>query len=383
MAGGSFLTREKKLRVMGMAENIIDPFGTSAVYDYDRLFTDLGLKPINHEILSKIKNPSRFLRRGVDFAHIDFDKFVESSKNKKNVAVMTGIKPTSEFHLGSKMSAEEVIYFQKEFGAKVFYSVADLEGMIDNGLSLEQQEKIAVDNVADLLALGLDPKNAYIYKQSAQRHVMNMAYIFSRKVTNNHLKNLYGDRPVGLYLSALTQCGDMLLPQMPEFGGPKTVLVPVGVDQAPHIFLCRDIVERVKDHYNFKPVAGIFHKFVRSLKGESKMSKRDPMSVLTLNDSPETATKKIMNALTGGRKTVEEQRRLGGELDKSVVFELYKYHFVEDDKKVEKVAKAYTTGKLLDGEMKKEISEVVVKFLEKHQAKKKKLIPKAKKILSD
>lgn len=366
-----------------MAENIIDPFGTSTVYDYDRLFADLGLKPIDKNILAKIKNPSRILRRGIDFAHIDFDKFIEASKNKKNIAVMTGIKPTNEFHLGSKMSAEEVIYFQKEFGAKVFYAVADIEGMIDNGLSLEDQEKIAIDNVADLLALGLDSKNAYIYKQSKQVHIMNMAYIFSRKVTNNHLKNLYGDRPLGLYFAALTQCGDMLLPQMPEFGGPKTVLVPVGVDQAPHIFLCRDIVEKVKDHYDFQPVAGIFHKFFRSLKGESKMSKRDSMSMLTLNDSPEIATKKIMSALTGGRKTVEEQRKLGGELDKSVVFELYKYHFVDDDSKVEKVAKAYVSGKLLDGDMKKEIAEIVMKFLEKHQAKKKRLIPKARKILSD
>lgn len=366
-----------------MAENIIDPFGTSTVYDYDRLFADLGLKPIDKNILGNIKHPSRFLRRGIDFAHVDFDKFIEASRSKKNIAVMTGIKPTNDFHLGSKMSAEEVIYFQKEFGAKVFYAVADLEGMLDNNLSLEEQHKIAIDNVADLLALGLDPKNAYIYKQSKQIHVMNMAYIFSRKVTNNHLKNLYGERPIGLYFAALTQCGDMLLPQLPEFGGPKTVLVPVGVDQAPHIFLCRDILEKVRDQFNFQPVAGIFHKFFRSLKGESKMSKRDSMSMLTLNDHPETATKKIMNALTGGRKTVAEQRELGGELDKSVVFELYKYHFVEDDDKVDKVAKAYVSGKLLDGDMKKEIAEVVVKFLEKHQAKKKRLIPKAKKILSD
>jgi len=368
---------------MGMAENIIDPFGTSTVYDYDRLFADLGLKPIDKNILSRIRSPSRFLRRGIDFAHIDFDKFVEASKNKKGVAVMTGIKPTNEFHLGSKMSAEEVIYFQKEFGAKVFYAVADLEGMIDNGLSLEDQEKIAVDNVADLLALGLDPKNAYIYRQSRERRVMNMAYTFSRKVTNNHLKNLYGDRPFGLYFSALTQCGDMLLPQLPEFGGPKTVLVPVGVDQAPHIFLCRDIASKLADSHDFKPVAGIFHKFFRSLKGESKMSKRDPSSTLTLNDSPEAARKKIIGALTGGQKTVAEQRELGGDLDKSVVFELYKYHFVEDDKKVEKVAKAYASGKLLDGEMKDEIAEIVVKFLEKHQAKKRKMVPKARKILSD
>ena len=173
-----------------------------------------------------------------------------------------------------------------------------------------------------------------------------------------------------------------LLPQLPEFGGPKNVLIPVGVDQAPHIFLCRDIVEKTRETYNFVPISGIFHKFFRSLKGDSKMSKRDPMSMLSLNDTPEVARKKVNSALTGGRKTVEEQRELGGEIDKSVVFELYKYHFVEDDEKVEKVAKAYVSGKMLDGEMKKEISEIIVKFLERHQARKKKFLPKAERILS-
>ena len=361
------------------SKNVIDPFGASKVYDYDRICSDLGLKKIDKKLLSRIKNPNMLLRRGINFAHVDFDRFIDASKDKKKIAVMTGIKPTNNFHLGSKMSAEEMIFLQKEFGAKVFYSIADLEGMIDNGLSLEEQKKIAIDNVADLLALGLDHKNAYIYRQSQEKNVMRMAYTFSRKVTNNHLKNLYGERPVGLYFSALAQCGDMLLPQLPEHGGPKRVIVPVGVDQAPHIFLCRDIAEKMKES-KFLPTAGIFHKFFRALNGESKMSKRDPMSMLSLNDSAEIASKKVMKTLTGGQKTLEEQKRLGGDLEKSVVFELYRYHFVDDDKKVESVAKAYKSGKLLDGEMKKEISEIIVKFLEKHQAKKKKLISTAEKI---
>ena len=362
-------------------KNIIDPFGTSEIYDYSKLFSELGIKPITQDILSRIKNPSRYLRRGIDFAHIDFDKFLDAFERKEPIAIMTGIKPTNEFHLGSKMTAEKVIYFQKEFKAKVFYCIADLEGMIDNGLSLEEQLKIAIDNVADLLALGLDPKNAYIYRQSQERRVMNLAYLFSRKVTLNHLQNLYGPRQPGLYFAALTQCGDILLPQIKDFDGKKMVLVPVGPDQAPHIFLTRDIVPKVKDMFDFLQPAAIFHKFFRSLKGETKMSKRDPMSILTLNDSPELVRKKVMGALTGGRKTAEEQRKFGGIPEKSVVYELLSYHFLEDDKKLKEIYEDYKSGKLLDGELKEYAIEIINKFIKNHQDKKRKMIPRAKKIL--
>ena len=194
-------------------ENIIDPFGSSVVKDYSEVIKQFGLKEVDKTILRRIKNPNRFLRRGIDFGHIDFDKFLDAAAHKKPLAIMTGIKPTNEFHLGSKITAEKIIYFQKEFKAKVFFAIADLEGMVDNGLPLEEQAKTAVHNVADLLALGLDPKNAYIYRQSQERLVMNLAYLFSRRVTTNHMKNLYGERQLGLYFAAFTQVGDILLPQ--------------------------------------------------------------------------------------------------------------------------------------------------------------------------
>ncbi len=108
-------------------KNVIDPFGNSVVTDYSKLFTEFGVKPIDKNILDRIKHPSRFLRRGIDFAHVDFDKFLDAFEDKKPIAVMTGIKPTNNFHLGSKITAEKMVFFQKEFKAKVFYAIADLK----------------------------------------------------------------------------------------------------------------------------------------------------------------------------------------------------------------------------------------------------------------
>jgi len=370
-----------KTKDNSMPENIIDPFGSSVVSDYEHLFKELGVKPITPDMLKRIKHLSRYMRRGIDFAHRDFDKFLDAVEKGEPVAIMTGIKPTGEFHLGSKMTAEKVVYFQKEFNAKAFYCIADLEGFVDNNITLEKGLEYAVDNVADILALGLDPENAVIYRQSEQMQVMRLAFIASRQVTNNHLKALYGERPIGLYFAAFTQVGDILQPQLPEFGGPKIVLVPIGTDQDAHMRLTRDIARKLGDKFHFKLSTSVYHKFFRALDGSAKMSKRDTMTYLTLNDSPETVEKKLLNALTGGRGNVEEQKKLGGEPDKCIIYEMAKFHFVEDDNKLKQIREECLSGKRVCGDCKKEVIEIAQKFLKEHQEKKKNNVDKAKNLL--
>jgi tryptophanyl-tRNA synthetase len=362
----------------------LDPWGNDLV-DYSKLFTEFGMQKIedlkSHKALA-ILAKSRLFRRGTIFAHRDFDKFISDWEKGKEIAAMSGIKPTGGFHLGSKLTAEELVFLQKNFNAKVFYAVADLEAYADNGLSIKESAEIAIDNVADLLALGLDADNAYIYKQSEEKRVMNYAYLFARKTTMATLRAIYGDRGIGLYFSVLTQAGDIMLPQHEEFGGPKSVVVPVGPDQDPHIRFARDLAQKFSEESGFKPPCATFHKFFRSLNGETKMSKRDPLNMMTLADDEAMLKKKISNTLTGGRATAEEQKKLGGEIGKCVVYELMQFHFFEDDAELKKMYVDCTTGGILCGECKKRRLEEIGSWTKTHKEKKKKLLPKAEKILS-
>jgi len=52
------------------------------------------------------------------------------------------------------------------------YAIADLEAYADNKIPLSESYKIAVSNVMDLLALGLDPKRVYVYRQSEEIQVL-------------------------------------------------------------------------------------------------------------------------------------------------------------------------------------------------------------------
>ncbi len=346
-----------------MADNVVSAFGNSVISDYSKLLKDFGVESSSKVIFP---SPLTIMRRGIVFGHRDIKPVLDAMKLGKPFAVMSGIKPSNFFHLGSKMVVDEIVYFQKH-GGLAYYAFADLESLVDNGLSFNESREFAHDNLIELVALGLDLKKDRVYLQSEELAVQRLAYVYSRNVTNNMLKAIYGEHPIGMYMAALTQVGDILLPQVEH--GLLPVVVPVGFDQDPHIRLTRDIAVK----HGFIPPASIYHKFMCGLSGvNTKMSKRDPSSVIYLNEAPNVARKKIMKyAFSGGRATVEEHRKLGGDSAVDVSYQ-YLTYLMDDDKELACIRDDYTSGKLLSGELKKILADLVEDFLVKHQDKREK-----------
>ena len=365
-----------------METDRLDPWGVSDIKDYSRLQNEFGIEPVA-PLLPRFKKLGTHLSRGIDFGQRDLARVLDALDKNKPFAIMSGIKPDGTFHLGNKMTADDMIFFQSlSKKARVFYAIADVEAYNDNGLSLEQSSKIAVQNVADILALGLDPDRSVVYRQSEEMRVMRLATIFSRGVTNNMLKAIYGERQIGLYLSALVQAGDILMPQLPEFGGPKPVLVPVGADQDPHIRLTRDLAARYHDDFGFMPPSAIYHRLERALTGGFKMSKRDQASGFTLDEAPEAVSKKVLASFTGGRATIEEQRRLGGQPDICPVYDLYNFHLAPDDEYAARVYKECMGGTRMCGDCKTEAATLVKEFLVEHRKKRTRLMTDARELLA-
>ena len=96
---------------------------------------------------------------------------------------------------------------------------------------------------------------------------------------------------------------------------------------------------------------------------ELKMSKSKPESCIELPEDINSVKKKIQRALSGGRDTLEEHRRLGAVIEKDMVFELMKQHLVEDDKELDKIYKAYKSGKMTSGELKEIANKKMEKFM--------------------
>jgi tryptophanyl-tRNA synthetase len=307
---------------------------------------------------------------------MDFDKVLEAIKHKKKFVMMTGLMPSGKFHLGHMLLAQQMIFYQK-LGAKLYIAVADLEAYNARQKSLKELREVAIDQyLLNYIALGLKPENVEFYFQSDRSKdakksnaYYRLASNFSRYATFNEFKGVYGEISPGKMNASLLQAADMFHPQLNEFEGPVITFIPVGIDQSPHIRIARDMASRFKD-YNFIPIASTYHLFLPSLKGEGKMSSSDESSFIAMTDSPEEVKKKINKyAFSGGRDTIEEHRKLGGNPDVDVSFQYLKMFFEPDDKKLEKIENDYKSGKLLTGELKAILIEKINAFLKEHQKK--------------
>jgi tryptophanyl-tRNA synthetase len=269
------------------------------------------------------------------------------------------------------MVVENIKYFQ-EHGAKTYILVADLEAASARGVGLEEAKRRALEfHIPAYVALGLNAKKTTFYFQSENREVMNHAYEFAKKITANEFRAIYGSNDPGKVMAATTQVADILYPQFEER---MPGIIPVGVDQDPHLRLTRDVVKRFKSKKFFLP-SSIYHKYTPCLDGSLKMSKSKPESCIELPEDMESVRRKLMKALSGGRDTLAEHRKLGAIIEKDMVFELMKQHLVEDDRELNKIFKSYKSGKLLSGELK----EIAIKKMDKFMGKFVKDMDKARK----
>ena len=119
-------------------------------------------------------------------------------------------------------------------------------------------------------------------------------------------------------------------------------------------------------HYGFMPPASLYHRFMTGLTG-GKMSSSKPESHIALTEEPREAGKKIMRAITGGRQSLAEQKKLGGEPDKCSIYEFLVFHLSDDDKELLELDAACRSGRRMCGTCKKDVAERIERFLREHQ----------------
>lgn len=365
----------------------VTPWEVKGKVDYEKLIREFGLQPLRY--LPDIFQKNVLFRRGIVFAHRDFKQIVEAIEQKKPFVMMTGLMPSGKFHFGHKLVADQITFYQS-LGARVYITVADIEAYNSRLPNMKELRETAFkEYLTNYIALGLQPKNCDFYFQSLRSKdgrkasaYYSLALMLSRHLTYNEFKAIYGDVGPGKMSAALLQASDMLHPQLPEFeGGPLPVVVPVGSDQDPHLRLARDVSQRIKE-FKFTQLSSTYHKFLPGLKGD-KMSSSDPMSFIALTDSPEEAAMKIKKyAFSGGQATVEEHRRLGGNPEVDVSFQMLKYGLEPDDTKLLKIEQDYRSGKLLSGELKQYCIDKLTAFLKEHQEKRKKAEKMVEKFIS-
>ena len=346
--------------------DLIDPWA-SFTLDYDKLVNQFGIGKIS-EILKDVKNPQRLMQRGVIFGHREFNEINNLINQDKDFAVVTGMMPSGQMHIGHKMVVDQLKWYQ-DMGAMLSLPIADLEAYAARGMSFEKGREIAVNEyLTNWIALGLDLErdNVNVYLQSQNQELQTLAFKAANKTNFSQLRAIYGfenSTNIAHVQAPLMQVADILLPQIEEFGGPKKVVVPVGIDQDPHIRLTRDIAHRLHEETGFIQPASTYHRFLTGLTGD-KMSSSKPNTAIYLNDDTKSAVKKVKSAKTGGRETLKEQEELGGEVDKCVIYEMLLYHFIDDYKELEQIRHDCLNGTLRCGDCKMRTAELMEEFMD-------------------
>ncbi len=233
---------------------VINPWGSSQYEDYRKLMEQFGIGDMSRYI-DMLPNPPPIFRRSIVFGERGFNSILGAIRRKDPFVILTGLSPSGKMHLGHKMVIDQIKYYQK-FGAFAYIAVADLEAYGARGVPLKVSERIAIEEyVKNYLALGLDPERFQVYFQSKRIKVLDTGYFFSRFVKWGEMEAIYGFNSsynMAHIMAPIVQIGDIMHVQLEEFGGPRPTLVPVGVDQDPHLRLCRDVAERARA-LNFMP----------------------------------------------------------------------------------------------------------------------------------
>lgn len=408
-----------------MAEQI-NPWSSTPKMDINRPIADFGIESFS-SVKEKIVDQPVFIRRDIVAGHRGYGLVADAIANKKPFHVLTGFMPSGHPHFGHLMVMKEVVWHIQQ-GGRGFISIADREAHAVRDLSWDVCDRYSREYMECLYALGFTGE---IYSQRRNNDLKDLAFEAATKINFSKLSAIYGFGPeteLAHAVSVSMQVADILYPQL--VAGDAPTVVPVGIDQDPHIRLTRDItnalrmflvedrgtyisirvknapdgaldavaarfggaekydghvdlpsahridevdaivrgIERELGGFGFLLPSATYHSFLQGLQG-GKMSSSVPDSLVWFDDPDKDVKKKIMGALTGGRQTLEEQKQLGGEPEKCSVHQLNKFHMQDSDSALAEMCRACKAGELMCGTCKKETLERVRIFLKEFKEK--------------
>ncbi|MBI2669044.1 tryptophan--tRNA ligase [Candidatus Woesearchaeota archaeon] len=354
----------------------VTPWEVKGVVDYDTLITEFGVSKIDQTLLNRIKKLAGevhpFLRRGIFFAHRDLNLVLDEYEKGNKFFLYTGRAPSGPVHIGHLVPWMFTKWLQDNFDVELYFQFPDEEKFLfKENLSWEESQMYLQENMLDVIAMGFDPKKTKFLIDTQHANLMYPeALKVAKRITFSTVKAVFGmtnETNIGSIFYTSMQAVPAFLPcvlkkkKMP-------CLIPHAIDQDPHFRVSRDVIPKLG---YYKP-ASIQCKFLPPLTGVTgKMSSSEESTAIYTTDDAKTVKNKInKHAFSGGKPTVEEHRKKGGNPDIDVSYQWLLF-FEEDDKKVKKIYEDYKSGKLLSGELKGMLIEKINGFLAEHQKRRK------------
>ena len=357
-----------------MAEDFtVTPWEVKGAIDYDKLRRDFGTGIIDDDMRYRMKKMCGglhpMLSRNFFFSQRDLKLALDDHESGKGFFLYTGRGPSKAMHIGHLVPLVFTRWLQEKFKTNLYIEITDDEKfLVKRDYAWGDVQAAAADNILDIAAMGFDPDRTFIFKDSEYvKNVYPLLCRTARKITGSTVKAVFGfddSTNIGLSFYPAYQA-------IPTFFEKRRCLIPCAIDQDPYWRVQRDIAESL----GFMKTAAIHSKFLPPLQGvEGKMSSSSGQeTAILLTDDDKTVKNKINKyAFSGGRPTLEEHRKMGGNPDIDVPFQWLSILFEPEDKKLKVLRDDYESGGILSGEMKALLIERINVFLKEHRERREK-----------
>jgi len=357
-------------------EMVVTPWEVRGKVDYERLIREFGTQPLTMELIQKLAKYTGGLhlqlRRGLFFSHRDLDVVLDLYEKGIKFVLYTGRGPSGPVHLGHLVPWIFTKHLQDHFKTRLYFQMTDDEKfLVKDELELKEATNYAYENALDLIALGFEPENTFIiYDVQDIDLLYDLALEVAKRITYSTARATFGFQEstnIGWVFWPAIQAAPCFI-HAKLTGENVPALIPAAIDQDPYWRITRDVAPKLG---YYKP-AQIHCRLLPGLGVGGKMSTSEPETCIFTIDPPDVVKRKVWNAFTGGKPTVAEQRKMGGDPGICTIFQYFLFMFEEDDGKLAERERRCKAGEILCGECKTELAERINSFLENHKRKREK-----------
>ncbi len=253
----------------------------------------------------------------------------------KEKRVLSGMRPTGKLHLGHYHGVlKNWLRLQDKY--ECFFFVADWHALTTGYAETGDIEGNISEMVLDWLSVGIDPKRATIFTQSEIKEhaelfvllsmITPLSWLERNPTYKEQLQEIEGKdiRTFGFLGYPVLQTADIIVY--------RARLVPVGIDQAPHLELSREITRRFNHLYGhvFPEPETLLTEVPKVLGTDGRKMSKSYDNAVFLSDPPEVMEKKLLHMVTD---TARKRKTDPGDPDLCPFYQTYHALYPDAERK--------------------------------------------------
>lgn len=286
--------------------------------------------------------------------------------------ILSGIQPSGKLHLGNLIGALNN-WKLLQYKYESFFEIADLHALTTGYLDISKLKKNTFELAVDMISSGIDPEQSTIFIQSEIPEHCELHLLLSMITPLSWLER------VPTYKGKIEELKEIDLGTYGFLGYPvlqaadiliyKADVVPVGLDQLPHLELTREIARRFNNIYNpiFPIPKEVLAKYpvMPGLDGR-KMSKSYG-NIIAISDPVDEIRRKVCSMITDPKRIRKNDI---GHPDICAVFAYHKIYNLDGIAEIERKCKEGAIGCV---ECKNLLADLLIDALKEIHKKRKEL----------